>query len=429
MSPARSFGTASEREPVSSEPYKGVRDFYPADRRRLTAVFGGVRKTLESYGYEEYDASPLERSELYESKGNEEIVNEQTYTFTDRGDRRVTLRPEMTPTLARMVAGKRRELVFPLRWYNIGRRFRYERPQRGRLREFFQADVDCVGLPEGSADIEILALASALLKSFGAKDDDFVVRINSRALLAEASKAAGLRDESLRTYWQLLDKKAKMTPEAFAEARKAFPGDPLKIVEEEKEPSVAAEKKKLDALIAQLRKRGVGNAVYDPGVVRGFEYYTGVVFEIFDANAANPRSLAGGGRYDGLVALFGGEPIPAVGFAVSDVSLTNFLETHDLLPKNARASQADLYLGTPTEDSATALSFAAALRAAGVRVFMNITDKGLSDQIRDAVKRGIPYFAAAGPEEAERGTLKLKTLSTGEEEFLSVGEIASRILQ
>src|ERR1700691_3617682 len=145
-------------EPLSTDPYKGVRDFYPQDWSRLEGIFSRIRSTLAAWGYEEYNASPLERAELYEAKTSEEIVGEQTYTFTDRGDRKVTLRPEMTPTLARMVAAKRRELPLPLRWFSIGNRFRYERPQRGRLREFYQVDVDLVGIDElegDEGDIEI----------------------------------------------------------------------------------------------------------------------------------------------------------------------------------------------------------------------------------------------------------------------------------
>src|SRR5579863_4811087 len=152
---------------LSIEPYKGVRDFYPPEWGQLEAVFDIIRKKLRSYGYEEYQASPLEAAELYESKTSEEIVNEQTFTFTDRGDRRVTLRPEMTPTFARMIAAKRRELVFPVRWFSIGNRFRYERPQKGRLREFYQIDVDVVGLAEPRADGEVIVLAAELLKAFG----------------------------------------------------------------------------------------------------------------------------------------------------------------------------------------------------------------------------------------------------------------------
>src|SRR3989344_5318390 len=160
-------------EQFSTDPYKGVRDFYPTDWAHMEAMFARIRSTLTLWGYEEYNASPLERAELYEAKTSEEIVNEQTYTFTDGGDRSVTLSPEMTPTFARMAAGKRREFPFRLRWFSIGNRFRYERPQKARLREFYQADIDLVGLTEGEADIEIVRIVSELFKAFGAKENDF----------------------------------------------------------------------------------------------------------------------------------------------------------------------------------------------------------------------------------------------------------------
>ena len=246
-------------ESLSTDPYKGVRDFYPAEWARMEAMFARIRCTLSLWGYEEYNASPLERAELYEAKTSEEIVNEQTYTFTDRGDRRVTLRPEMTPTLARMLAGKRRELVFPLRWFSIGNRFRYERPQKGRLREFYQADIDLIGLPEGEADIEIVRLASEILKAFGATEKDFVIRVSSRALLNSACKAAGLTTEATRTYIRLLDKKSKMRPEEFKIASEAISKkDPLSLIDAQP----------LKTFTAELKKRGVGNAVFDAGITR-----------------------------------------------------------------------------------------------------------------------------------------------------------------
>ena len=297
-------------EPLSTDPYKGVRDFYPADWARLGGMFVRIRETLLAWGYEEYNASPLERAELYEAKTSEEIVNEQTYIFTDRGDRRVTLRPEMTPTLARMVAGKRRELAFPLRWFSIGNRFRYERPQRGRLREFYQADVDIIGLPEGEADIEIVRLASEILKAFGATEKDFVIRVNSCALLNAACKAAGLKGDAVRQYLRLLDKKSKMTPEAFKAARESISTkDPLSLIEP----------KAMEPFVRGLKECGVSNVVFDASITRGFDYYTGMVFEIFDTDPANPRAMFGGGRYDGLVALFGGEQIPALRFFLFEI--------------------------------------------------------------------------------------------------------------
>lgn len=417
----------SDKKTLETEPYKGVRDFYPKDWARLSAVFTHTRTFLAARGYEEYQASPLERSELYESKGNEEIINEQTYTFEDRGGRRVTLRPEMTPTLARMVAGKRRELPFPLRWFSIGNRFRYERPQKGRLREFFQTDVDFLGLPEGEADLEIIQLGSDVLKSFGATEKDFAIRVNSRKLLRLASEACGLPEgDAARAYWQLVDRKAKMPKAEFEQARKQFSADPLAVIEAGTDTAVAAEKARLLGVVEELKKRGVGNIEFDMDIVRGFDYYTGIVFEVNDTNPENPRSLFGGGRYDGLVSLFGGDPIPAIGFAFGDVTLAEFLETRNLMPKATSAPQ--LYVGTPDPENAKAAqAFATTLRKNGARVFVNLTGKSLGDQIKDAARRGIPYFTAYGSEEAKGGKVRVKNLATGAEKKLSVKDAAKLV--
>lgn len=406
---------------LSTDSYKGVRDFYPSDWARLQAMFKTMRDVLARYGYEEYNASPLERAEIYESKTSEEIVNEQTYTFTDRGDRQVTLRPEMTPTLARMVAAKRRELAFPLRWFSIPNVFRYERPQRGRLREHYQLNVDLVGTrAQPEADMEIIAVASAILKAFGAKDEDFVIRINHRGMLMEACKEAGLSEDKAREYLRLLDKKNKMPAETFEEARKEFgERDPLAHTEE-LEKSLAAYKE-------QLARKGIKNVEADLTLTRGFDYYTGMVFEVFDTNPENARSLFGGGRYDGLVSLFDSEQVPAVGFGMGDVTLADFLETHDLAVSDADG-KAQLYLGIPPGgDVSAAQAFADELRAKGCRVFVNLLNRSLGDQVKDAVKRGIPYFAAYGPEEAGGGDIRLKTLATEEETPVPPAELSERL--
>ncbi|MDP2652399.1 MAG: histidine--tRNA ligase [bacterium] len=405
-------------EPQPTEPYKGVRDFYPTDWARLEAIFARIRQTLTLWGYEEYNASPLERAELYEAKTSEEIVSEQTYTFMDRGDRRVTLRPEMTPTLARMVAGKRRELSFPLRWFSIPNVFRYERPQKGRSREHYQLNVDLVGIASNEADIEIIKIASELLKAFGAKESDFIIRVNSRALLTAACKAAGLTTEATRTYLRLLDKKNKMMPAAFAAARESITTkDPLSLVVT----------KEIEEFVALLKARGVGNAVFDPTLTRGFDYYTGTVFEVFDTNPANPRSLFGGGRFDKLVALFGGDPIPAIGFGMGDVTLSDFLETHKLV-LDTSIGKPQLYLGTPSaSDIPAAQAFADTLRKQGGRVFVNLTDRTLGDQIKDAVKRGIPFFIAYGAQEIANNTVRMKILATGEEVALPASDLPARL--
>lgn len=402
---------------LSTDPYKGVRDFYPSEWAQLEAVSTRIRETLALWGYEEYNASPLERAELYDAKTSEEIVNEQTYTFTDRGDRRVTLRPEMTPTLARMVAARRRELPLPLRWFNIGNRFRYERPQKGRLREFYQLDVDLLGVKEAKADGEIIVIAHALLTAFGAKNEDFIIRVNSRAVLTKACADAGLTPEETRAYLRLLDKKGKMTPEEFDAARRAITSS---------DPLLAVDSTELEGFIEALKERGMTNVIFDPSIVRGFDYYTGIVFEAFDTNTENPRAIFGGGRYDNLIALFGGDAIPAVGFGMGDVTLIDFLTTHNLLPPST--SSPEIYLGTPhTDDLAGANKIAEELRRAGVRVLVNITDKSLGDQVKDADRRGIPYFAAVGADERASLILRVKQLASGAETPLSVAEVPAHL--
>lgn len=414
-------------EHLSTEPYKGVRDFYPEDWSKLSQVFDTMRAALQRYGFEEYNASPLERAELYEQKTSEEIVNEQTYTFEDRGDRKVTLRPEMTPTFARMLAAKRREVPFPVRWFSIPNVFRYERPQRGRLREHFQLNVDLAGIADLKADGEIVYIAHALMKALGAKDSDFVIRISSRTLLAAACEATGFdNEEAVRAYSRLLDKKSKMPLHEFEAALGPGRSDPLKAIEAGIDPKIVEEKKKLEVFIAGMKANHVTNIVFDPEIVRGFDYYTGIVFEMYDTNPENPRAIAGGGRYDSLVTLFGGDPIPCVGFAVGDVTLMDFLETHDIAP--AAQASADIYIGTPPNTNVvTAWAFANLLRADGLRVIMNQIDKSLGDQIKEASRRGIMYFIAFGEQEAASGKIRVKTLHSGEEIELSREDIIGHV--
>ncbi len=413
------------KEPLGTEPYKGVHDYYPEDWARVSSMFDTLRDTLRSYGFQEYQASPLERAELYESKTSEEIVSQQTYTFTDRGDRRVTLRPEMTPTLARMISGRRHDLVFPARWFSIGNRFRYERPQKGRSREFYQTDVDIVGVSGSTAESEIVVVAADLLRGFGAKDSDFLIRVNSRTLVNAAGSRLGLTNEETTTYLSLIDRKDKMSEEAFETEREAFRRDgqdPLELILARTDEATDAEYTKVLDLIAGWKALGIENVVFDPTIARGFLYYTGLIFEIFDTNPENPRALLGGGRYDGLVALFGGAPIPAVGFALGVETLTDFLTTHNLLPEASIAPT--LFIGTPTEaDIPLAQAYAATLRSSAFSVVVNLSGKSLGDQVKEAVKRGIPYFVAYGQNEKESASVKVKTLAENSEE-----EVASNIL-
>lgn len=417
----------TDRPLLEPEPYKGVRDFYPADWRRQSYMFDRQRALLKRSGFEEYQASPLEHTEIYENKGNEEIIRDQTYTFTDRGDRRVTLRPEMTPTLARMVARKRRELTFPLRWFSIGNRFRYERPQRGRGREFYQTDIDFLGVPEGEADVEILTLAYRIVSSFGATDDMFRLRIGSRPLLSDACAATGLSTpEEVDAFRALLDRKDKMTAKEWEEQMAGKP-DPLVEIETGSDAAVAAEKQKVMGLIATLKAQGVANVEFDPTIVRGFDYYTGVVFEMWDTHPQNTRSVFGGGRYDRLVEMFSDEKIPAIGFAMGDMPFENFLESHGLLPDFA--SDTKVYVAAVSaSDVPAAQALARTLQEAGIPTWVNVLEKKVGDQAKEAVKRGIPYFIAVGAEESASGSFRVKDLGKSSEETVTRAELAAYLL-
>lgn len=402
---------------LDTDPYKGVRDFYPEDKAQLAYFFSTITNVLTKYGYSQYDASPLERAELYEAKTGEEIVNEQTYTFTDRGDRKVTLRPEMTPTLARMAARKRRDMPFPLRWFSIGNRFRYERTQKGRLREFYQADVDLVGAPEGEADLEIIRVGRDILRAFGAGEETYSIRVNSRTLLTAACNASDIPEENHQAYMKLLDKKNKISGEDFeSKTKELMDGEitPLSAIETAEDKTIAEEKEKLQTFIATLKERGITNVVYDPTLVRGFDYYTGIIFEFFDTDPSNTRSLFGGGRYDNLLSLFSNDPTPAVGFAVGDVTLKDFLETHDLLPEIK--INPNVYIATPSvENIPAAQEFANNLREEGLSVFVNLTDKKLEKQIKDAEKRDIEMVVVYGEDETKGSMVTLKNIRTGQE--------------
>jgi histidyl-tRNA synthetase len=406
---------------LSTDAYKGVRDFYPEDMAVQSYIFETWAETAESFGFDRYDASVLEPSELYKSKGaeNEEMINEQTYTFTDRGDREVTLRPEMTPTVARMIAGRRRELSFPVRWYSIPNLFRYERAQRGRLREHWQLNADIFGTHDAMADVEIILLASAILKGFGAKDSDFEIFINNRGALNDLYAAHNLSPEQAATATAVIDRKRKMSEDEFKAALADAAGPDFAL------PTEAPES--VQKILSALSALGVVNASYDPSIVRGFNYYTGTVFEIFDTHEDNRRALLGGGRYDNLTGLFGGEPIPGIGFGMGDVTMRDFLETHNLLPVTLGTKTQVMLILPDLSDGERAEKVAKELRDLGVNVAVDLSGKKLGDQIARADKRGIPYVITVGEQEEASGTYTLKKLADGGETKGTLTELANTL--
>ncbi len=420
---------------LDTSPYKGVRDFYPEDMWLEKYMFETMRKAVESYGYVEYTASILEPAELYKAKSGQEIVNEQTYTFTDRGNREVTLRPEMTPTVARMVAGRRRDLGFPLRWYSIPNLFRYENPQRGRLREHYQLNVDVFGITGLSAEVEIISVANAIMQGFGAHDADYSILINSRKLLKELFELFNISEEKSYTLSKLIDKKEKVSAEDFLSGVEELIGDNAK----ELVALLSSNQKLLErigedhetvktilSVITSLDQLGIKNVIFTPTLMRGFDYYTDIVFEVFDTHPENNRSLFGGGRYDNLLELFGNDSVPAVGFGMGDVTLADFLRTHNLLP--AYRSEVGAVLATigAVDENEVAI-LAQSFRSKGLNVAVTIGAKKPADVIKNTLKQGVKYIIFVGEDELSKKVYTFKDLTTEETSSLSFDDIVRSI--
>jgi len=425
---------------LSTQPYKGARDFYPEDKRLQKHMFGTIRKVVERFGYEEYDAPILEPLELYLAKTGEEIVNEQTYAFEDRGGRQVAIRPEMTPTVSRMVAGKRQELSYPLRWYSIPNLWRYERPQRGRLREHWQLNVDIFGQEDVFAEMELIQVSDAILKAFGATHDMYSIRVNSRKLMDFIMRDyLKLDNVQSNTVSKLIDRMHKMPAAEFeAEVDDIFGPTQrdegasnkliglLKIKQLHHLPEVIREHestKELKQLIDLLDDARITNVVFDITIMRGFDYYTGIVFELFDHHADNNRSMMGGGRYDGLVGLFGVEPVPTVGFGWGDVTLQNFIEGHDLMPH--LRPETDVYVVLIGDVYTKAQRVIEDLREMGVNVAVDLTGRKPDKQIKTAVKKGMHYAIFIGEKELEEEQYVIRNLISGIEERHSASRIVS----
>jgi histidyl-tRNA synthetase len=425
---------------LSTQPYKGARDFYPEDKRLQKHMFAAMRRVAEQFGYEEYDAPILEPLELYLAKTGEEIANEQTYTFEDRGGRQVAIRPEMTPTVSRMVAARRQELGYPLRWYSIPNLWRYERPQRGRLREHWQLNVDIFGVNNLLAEAEVIQVADGILKDLGATHDMYSIRINSRRLMDFIfHDYLGLDGVQTHTIAKLIDRMHKMPHEDFiAETDAVFTPSQrdagasnkligiLKIKTLEHMPEairMSSPAMELKELMHVLRESRITNIYFDSTIMRGFDYYTGIVFEFFDENPDNNRSMLGGGRYDGLVGLFGVEPVPTVGFGFGDVTLQNFLTGHDLLPSGR--PETDVYVALVGPVYAQAQRIIDDMRDMGANVAVDITGGKAEKQIKAAIKKGIHYIMFIGEKELKEEQYEVKNLLTGVAERHSAARIVS----
>jgi histidyl-tRNA synthetase len=403
---------------ITTEGYKGVRDFYPKDYKIQEYIFTVWKDVMRSYGYEQYDSSVLENAELFKQKSGEEIINEQTYTFTDKGDREVSLRPEMTPIVARMIAAKQKELSFPIRWFSMPNLFRYERPQKGRLREHWQLNVDLFGLNNTASDIEIISIASSIMKAFGISNDKFVIKLNDRDIINKTLADMGLTEEQTVKITKLLDKKNKI--DNFDELAKEIVGKDFVWKPEQNE--------KIKKIISELETLGVTNVEFAPDMVRGFDYYTGMIFEVFDTGKENNRSIFGGGRYDDLTSLFSDEKVPAVGFGMGDVTLRDVLETYDLLPHFE--TPVDLYICTLDEKFISAGNLLAqAWRDEGLNIVVDVTGKKVGDQIKKANKLQSPFIVCVGEDEIKSKKVVVKNLETRKEKKMKIERVSEFVLK
>ncbi|MFH1648213.1 MAG: histidine--tRNA ligase [Patescibacteria group bacterium] len=427
---------------LSTQPYKGSRDFYPEDMNLQNFIFNTWKKVCERYGYEQYDGPFIENFDIYAAKSGEELVNEQLYSFTDRGDRKVAIRPEMTPTLARMVAGKFNELPRPIRWYSIANFWRYEKPQKGRGREFYQLNLDIFGVEGVEADLEVVSTMVDILIEFGAKEKMFEVRINNRRLADSVYEKFGFDKNQIKIINKAIDKKSKISDKEFRDWLKddanltneqinsleEFVEDPMPMVESLKDSQGA---KEILDLLELTKKIGIDKFVrYDPSTMRGLDYYTGNVFEVFDLNPENTRSIAGGGRYDDLVTIFKGEKLTGTGYAMGDITLADFLEAWGLSP-DVKTKTDYLITLWPSNDPKfleKSLEVANKLRSEGKNVSTWLEkDTKLDKQLKYANKMGISNVVIIGEKEIKENMITVKNMETGEQETIPFEKLSSNI--
>jgi len=425
---------------LSTQPYKGARDFYPEDKRLQKYMFNVMRGVVQSFGYLEYDAPLIEPIDIYLAKTGEEIINSQLYSFEDKGGRKVAIRPEMTPSVSRMVAARRQELAYPLRWYSIPNLWRYERPQRGRLREHYQLNIDIFGVADISADHEVILVADSIMRAFKAPTGSYEVRISSRKLVDYFFREQlKLNDQQFLGAGKLIDRWHKIEKADFeSQAKEILTNENhyqqlLSLLNCKSLGELPTELKdhasieELRKLMSLLKESGVDSADFDFSVIRGMDYYDDIIFEVFDTSPDNNRSMFGGGRYDGLVGLFGVEPLPTVGFGMGDVTLQNFIELHKLVPKlESEVDAAIILIGDVYEDAQKVL---ADLRARGLNASIDSTDRKLDAKIKNAAKAGVNFAIFIGEQELKTGKFKLKNLESGEEKELSSADLATEIVR
>lgn len=396
---------------------RGTRNLYPEDMRKRNAFSNACRTVLERAGYEEYEAPVLEPLALYEAKSSAEIIERQSYVFTDRGGEKIVVRPELTPSLARMVANKQGELPPLLRWFSFADCWRYERPQKGRTRNFMQLNVDFLGSDSVEADIEAVDLALSMLKAAGMDMERVQMRMNDRSSFDEICGKLGIGADQKGPFLTLLDEREKLTPEEFMSQLTAINEklviEDLKLVDEMKPTE------RLQMILDAVKKLGWTQAVYDPGLIRGFSYYTGMVFEVFETSGEYRRALFGGGRYNDLLQAVGGKPMSAVGFAVSDVSFFAALEAQGRSVPGIQTVKT-LVIPFSADQAEVAANVARLLRSRGRTALMVVPPYELKKQLTTANRLGATKVAIIAPEELKEGKMIEKDMATGTQEIVAI---------
>jgi len=427
---ADSFFTESIMKP-SIQTVKGARDFYPEEMALRNYLYAKARAASQAFGYQEWDGPFLETLDLYAAKSGEELVKKQSFVFADRGGDEVTLRPELTPSLARMIAARQGSLTFPVRWWSFGPFWRYEQPQKGRSREFFQWNIDMLGGNSPEADAELLAIAATFLRSVGLDPQRATIFVNNRRLMDSQFDALGIVPEKRLDVSNLVDRRSKMDPSQW-DANALDLGlnqtqlDGLKSLLADYDLWQKSEE--LTRLFAALEALGVKDYVkFDPNIMRGLLYYTGTVFEAFDQTGGVRRAILGGGRYDNLLADVGGQPLSGVGFAMGDVVVGIVLKEAGLLPDFDPTPSSVLVTIFDEKLWMTSYALASELRAAGLNVITFPEPAKLPKQFKYADKMKMRVVVTVGPDEAEKGLVAVKNLSNGEQVIVARAEAAEAI--
>ena len=424
---------------LSTSPYKGTTDTYPEDMLTNNYIFDTWKSVAQRFGFEEYDTPLIEETALYIAKSGDEIASTQLYNFVDKGGREIAIRPEMTPSLARMIAAKKNDLTLPLKWFNIGKYYRYEKPQRGRRREFIQLNIDILGIPTLEAELEIFQYILAVMEEFKAPKETYEIRVNSRYLLDYLfEEILRLSGEKKAKVGRAIDNYTKLGKEAFVEYLKEleltekqinsileFLNSTLEDLKKIADKSDGA--KQLIELFAKAEELGLTNIRFEPSIMRGLAYYTGTVIEMFDIGSKeNPRALFGGGRYDDLLSMFGQEELPAFGIGWGDTTTRDYLETYGLIPE----TKTDTKVFLPLFDIklyAYIQKIAKGLRTKGINTETQLTAIKFGNQLKYASKKNIPWVMIIGEDEINAKKVQLKNMETGEQNLVTLEEAIETI--